>query len=160
MRKIIVPILFLLCVLSACSSVDCPLENTVYTVYNLYKSTEKTDTLSDTLTISTQRKDGTDSILINKDVNITTFSLPISYTQPEDILIFRVSGATVLTDTVKIAKTNIPHFESVDCSASYFHKITGVSHTRNAIDSITINNANVTYDATKETFHIYFKSNI
>lgn len=158
MRKI-VPIFLFMSILAACTSVDCPLENTVYTKYNIYDSKNVTDTLTDTLTISTKRSNGTDSVLINKDLNITSFSLPISFTQPEDFLIFTVAGKTkTSTDTVRIAKTNTPHFESVDCSPSYFHVITNVSHTKNAIDSIVVNNPNVTYDATKETFHIYFKS--
>jgi hypothetical protein len=102
---------------------------------------------------------GTDSILINKDVKVTTLSVPISYTQDADILYFQLKGNSSTTiDTVRVEKKNIPHFESVDCSASYFHNITNVSCTHHAIDSIVINNPNVTYDKTKQTFHLYFKS--
>ena len=103
---------------------------------------------------------GTDSILINKDVKVTSLSVPMSYTQDADILYFEIHKKTSTTiDTVKVEKTNIPHFESVDCSASYFHKITNVSCTHHAIDSIVINNPNVTYDKTKQTFHLYLKNN-
>ena len=159
MRKII-PFILFTCLLSACSSIDCPLENTIYTVYGLYKSTGKIDTLKDTLTISTTRMNGTDSILINKDVKVTSLSVPMSYTQDTDILYFETRKNSSRTiDTVKVEKTNIPHFESVDCSASYFHKITNVSCTHHAIDSIVINNPNVTYDKTKQTFHLYLKNN-
>lgn len=53
-------------------------------------------------------------------------------------------------------KGNYPHFESVDCGAAYFHKITEVKTTHNYIDSIVINNKEVNYDASKAHFYIYF----
>jgi len=61
-------------------------------------------------------------------------------------------------DTVWIKKENYPHFESVDCSAAFFHKITDVRSTHNGIDSITINKRDVNYDAKTEHFHIYLKA--
>lgn len=160
MRRII-PILFILLSLSACSSIDCPIKNTVYTVYNLYKSNGSVDTLADTITIYAQRMNGSDTILINKDVKIKTFSLPVSYTLPEDILFFNITdtAGNSKKDTLWIAKENTPHFESVDCSPNYFHTLTGIKYTRHAIDSVVIFNNNVTYDASKEHFHIYFKNN-
>ena len=122
-------------ILAACSSVDCPLNNTVYANYKLMG---KVTTLPDMLTISTTRQDGSDSILINR----------------QDTLYFQTN---TLIDTVWIEKTNHPHFESVDCGLNYFHTITGVSCTHNAIDSIVINKKEVTYDISQQHFYIYFK---
>lgn len=45
----------------------------------------KVDTLADTLTIFTNRVDGNDSVLINRSVKTTEFSLPISYAQNQDV---------------------------------------------------------------------------
>jgi hypothetical protein len=159
MRKII-PTLIFIFTLSACSSIDCPLNNTVYTVYDVLTAAGKADTLKDTLSISSRRYQNGDTLLLNLAVNTTKFELPVSYTQPEDILVFKITpkGSTTAYDTVTVQKDNIPHFESVDCSANYFHTIKGVTYTRHRIDSIVINNPNVTYDATKEHFHITFKS--
>lgn len=137
--------------IAACSSVDCPLNNTVYTKYKLMG---RVTTLPDTLTISTTRTNGTDSILLNQQVNTDSFSLPISYAQDEDVLYFKTNN---LLDTVWVGKTNEAHFESVDCGVNYFHTLTGVRFTRNAIDSIIINNKTVNYDASKTHFFIYFK---
>ena len=61
--------------MAACSTLDCPLNNTVYTKYRLAGNIT---TLTDTLTISTNRIEGTDSVLINKDVNVDSFILPMS----------------------------------------------------------------------------------
>lgn len=144
----------------SCSSIDCPMNSLVYTQYQLLDAVGRVDTLRDTLTISTTRTDGNDSVLINKDVNITSFSLPISYSQEQDIFYFELKdslGNMPLIDTVRVTKENLPHFESADCPPSFFHKITGVSSTNNAIDSIVVNYPDVNYDTSKKHFNIYFK---
>ena len=115
-------------------------------------------TLNDTLTISTTKQEGTDSVLINKDVKVDSFILPMSYHQPEDVFYFTVKNKYLqeYKDTVVVKKKDQPHFESVDCSPSFFHTITEVKTTHNLIDSIVINNKDVNYDASKAHFYIYF----
>lgn len=143
----------------ACSSIDCPVQNAVYTVYNIYGSDGTPITLGDTLTVTTTCSDGNDSVLLNRLTGASTFNLPISYNAPEDTLIFYVSGeGWEVSDSVLVAKDNYPHFESVDCNISFFHNIRGVRWTRNIIDSIAVNNQMVNYDLSKEHFHIYFRT--
>ena len=145
--------------LCACSSIDCPLQNTVRTLYVLKKPNAEPDTLKDTLSIYTLRADGTDTLLLNAGIKLSTLSLPIGYANPEDTLVFYFRNDTFLAlDTVWLRKDNYPHFESVDCNASFFHDITAVRSTHNAIDSIVINNPSVTYDPETEHFHLYLKS--
>lgn len=147
--------------ITACSSIDCPLNSLVYTQYQLRNAAGLVDTLYDTLTISTQRAiDGNDSVLVNRNVKTTEFSLPISYAHPQDVFFFEtIDTLTKATtyDTVTVTKEDRPHFESVDCSPAYFHTITGVSCTNNAIDSIVINYPDVNYDTSRKHFNIYFK---
>ena len=145
---------------ASCSLIDCPLNSLVYTQYQLMTAAGTADTLADTLTISTNRMDGSDSVLINKNVRTTEFSLPISYTQPQDVFYFELKDTlykTVVKDTVTVAKTDKMHFESADCSPSYYHKITSVGCTHNSIDSIVLINPDVNYDTSKKHFRIYFK---
>ena len=167
--------------LLACSSIDCPMNNTVSTKYGLYKSDGRIDTLRDTLTVITkQRIAGQDPVALNRSVNTTSMDLPISYQGDEDVLYFLRSfpyqyettvineeGIEVdtilnltayITDTVTVVKTNRKHFEAIDCTPSFFHTIRNDSYTRNGIDSIVINNPEVNYDASKEHFRVYFKS--
>ena len=115
--------------------------------------------LNDTLTISTPRAYGSDTILISNQINATNLLVPMSYVQDEDILYFTMIDtlSVIRRDTVTVKKTNEPHFESVDCSPSYFHKITGIRYTHNAIDSITISKSKVDYDTEVGNLHIYFK---
>lgn len=147
----------IVCFLAACSSIDCPLNNRVYTKYALRTPDGKTDTLKVEMTISTNRTDGSDSVLINKDTKVTEFSLPISNTQPRDsFFVELVSDVNTSLDTVVVSKKDRMHFESTDCAASYFHDITDVSTTHHAIDSVVIKKHNVDYDTSKNHFYIYF----
>lgn len=147
--------------IGACTSIDCPVQNRIYTVYNLLKADGTTDTLKvDTLTIKTKRADKSDTTLLNRATGITTFELDISYTLPEDTLYVTLLDTLGHTyrDTIYVKKENYPHFESVDCQAAFFHQLTGIRTTHHIIDSIMINNPNVNYDATNEHFHLYFKA--
>lgn len=147
---------FLILLLSACSSIDCPLNNQVAVVYKLMGDVSP---LADSLTITTIRFDQNDPVILNSVVNVDSFQLPISYNRPEDVLYFQRSNATgwSITDTVVIEKEDFPHFEAIDCNPSYFHEIKNVRYTRLGIDSIVINQPKVTYDATKSHLYVYFK---
>ena len=149
----------LLPLLCACSSIDCPVQTKVRTVYSVRNAvTQEADTLKDTLTVVTYRINKSDTALLRSSSGVLQFSLPIGYANPEDTLYFAFRNGTFRAiDTVWIKKENIPHFESVDCSAMFFHNITAIRSTHNAIDSITINNPSVTYDANAEHFYLYIK---
>lgn len=153
------PFFLLLLFLVSCSSIDCPVRNLVRSYYAVQGPGQKADTLRDTLNIISHRANGTDTLLLNSYINKTSFSLPVGYTNPEDTLFFCFSNTGFrVVDTVWIKKENIPHFESVDCSASFFHRITAVRMTHYAIDSININNPLVDYDPQKVHFYLYLKS--
>ena len=159
MRKVVVALLATLLV-CACSSIDCPVQNTVYSVYQLQTEDERVDTLRDTLFVFSRRSDGNDTLFFNAGIGLTSFALPVGYANPEDTLEFILVNRPnyIVSDTVFIKKENIPHFESVDCSASFFHRLTAVRSSHNAIDTLTINNDFVDYDAQKAHFYIRFKS--
>lgn len=162
MRRLLLSLSITSC-LAACSSIDCPVQNKVsvnYSVCQYDNGKEVADTLTDTLYIWTRRKDGTDTLLLNRGVNTRSFTLPVSYSHPEDVLIFATTNTNndMTLDTVWINKEDIPHFESVDCGARYFHNLTAVRSTHSAIDTIIINNPSVTYDETADHLHIHFKT--
>jgi hypothetical protein len=148
--------------LAACTSIDCPVQNLVYTQYAFKKADGSTDTLNtDTLWIKTTRVDGNDTLLLNAlcGTDATHFNLQISYTQPEDVfvtLLTDTSGCYYI-DTIRIKKENYPHFESVDCQAAYFHKLTDASVTHNAFDSISIHHSTVDYGISNYHFYLYLK---
>ena len=149
-------------IISSCSSIDCPVKNTVAVYYGIKHYDDKgelvADTLKDTLWVWTRRSDDNDTLL-NRLVDKASFSLPVSYQHPEDMLIFAIrdTSLTWTLDTVWLKKEDTPHFESVDCSAHYFHTITGVRCTHDGIDSIVINNPSVTYDDRIINLHVFLK---
>ena len=148
---------------TGCTSIDCPVQNTVYTVYHLMQADGDRDTMgTDTLWLWTTRADGTDTLLINRlcGATATSFSLPISYSQPEDrfCLLLMDTVGDYWVDTIRIKKESRPHFESVDCQASFFHTITAASATDEIVDSIVIKNPEVNYDASSPHFYLYLKS--
>lgn len=105
--------------------------------------------------------DGRDTVLINRDVDVKAFSLPISYAHPVDTFFFEMRDTatnSVFIDTLTVSKDNKMHFESVDCSASYFHTLTAASCTKHRIDSVKIINSEVNYDTSRKHFYIYFRS--
>ena len=141
MRKLLY--LMLVMLMAACSSIDCPVDNVVESRYAIMDSEGDKLTLSDSITVWSTRANGEDTI--------------------QDILYFSFDNTTVeddvttrfhRQDTVWVKKDDYPSFESVDCSAVFFHTLTGVRYTRNYIDSIVIKNPSVTYDP--NTVHFYF----
>ena len=140
----------------SCSSIDCPVKNVVATYYDIYDSDGLPLELKDTLTVWTKTKEGKDTILINRGIEIVGFSLPISQSHPEDELYFHFFSPDYdMTDTVWVQKEDYPHFESIECKADFFHKLTGVRYTKHAIDSLVIKYSNVDYDDTKIHFYLY-----
>ena len=103
---------------------------------------------------------GRDTLVFNRGVGLTSFSLPISYVNPCDTFYFGLKpqgdNTEWIIDRVLVNKTNTPRFESVDCQVAYFHTITSVETSHFFIDSIVINNPNVDYDTERKHFRIYF----
>lgn len=84
--------MMLVLMVASCTSLNCPLNNTTYTKYKLMGDVK---TLNATLTISTTKQEGEDSVLINKDENVDSFILPMSYHQPEDVFFLRFRMQTI-----------------------------------------------------------------
>ena len=157
--------LFLLSLIAvACSTIDCPVQNVVSVQYEIRDKAGNALALTDSLSVVTMRLDGeyvnittllnSDDVTLNKLIGKSSFSLPISYSHPDDILFFCFTDTVkTVVDTVWIEKEDIPHFESVDCSANFFHDITDVRYTQHAIDSLVLKNSHVDYD--KKTVHFY-----
>jgi len=144
-----------LCILSfiACDSADCSLNNNVFCTYGFYSDSISVS-LTDTLNIYAN---GTDSILLNQETEVSSADIPMSFWLDADTLIFEVCGQDYhLIDTVYVRKNNIPHFESPDCPSKMFHEITSVRCTNNFMDSVTISNPIVNFDAVENLqIHIH-----
>ena len=95
-----------------------------------------------------------DTILVNKAVGKSSISLPMSYYNSADTLIFTYASIS-RKDTIEVSHDNYTHIELPECGAHYFHTITSIDYTEAAIDHIEINNPTVNYDG-NENIRIYF----
>ena len=87
----------------------------------------------------------------------------MSHTLPCDTLLLHFTSETAqATDTIIVSKTNIPHFESLECGTSYFHEISNISlkPRKNPVDGLTtldsvrIVNTHINYDQVTN-LHLY-----
>jgi len=150
--------LLFLCVafVVSCSSIECPVDNMVVAVYEFCDEDGDPVVLEDTLTVSTKLRNGQDSVVLNKAVDVAGFSLPVSQDHPVDEFYFNFFGKDYdVTDTVWIEKEDIPHFESIECKATFFHQLKSVSFTEHILDSLAIKKAFVDYDYKTTHINIY-----
>lgn len=146
---------------AACSNIDCPLDNKVEVNCRFYDTaTGGGVQITDTITITAA---GTDSVLFNYGYDISELFLPLSYTRTVDTFVVNIMGRYAsAADTIFVAHTNEPHFQSVDCGMLMFHTIKDVawtthggSATLSRIDSVAVAHSNVNYDEA-ENLKIYF----
>lgn len=138
--------------LSACSNIDCPLDNVVSLQCNLYDaSTQSTLTLSDVLSVTPA---GHDTLLLNQATGIKSFLLPLKEAGTQDTLLLHFANAqgAVQVDTLFVNHTPQPHFESLDCPSSVFHTLNAVrvsaqgSANSAIVDSVSLVRPIVNYD--------------
>ena len=71
--------------------------------------------------------------------------------------VFTSKAGVTTVDTVTVTKTNISHFESVDCSPAFFHTLTAVSAKGTRVSQVEISNpVMLINDGTKEHILITF----
>lgn len=149
--------------LSSCTNIECPLDNVVVMTAHLYETeTGNPLTITDSLTVFTSPKD---SILLNRAQGIKKFAVPVRHGASCDTLLLRFSNIDqAASDTLFISKTDLPHFESIDCPATMFHYIKSVSWTSHrladfplTIDSVAVIRSKVDYDDV-ENIRIYLRS--
>lgn len=126
---------------------DCALDNIAYNRIKFYdideNGTEKEYSFPEALTVS-MMVNGRDSIVVNHITNAKELTLPMSYTSDCDTVILKFLDR--YNDTLYIYHSNTPIYQSMECGVIMHHTITGISHTTNFIDSLTINTANVNFD--------------
>lgn len=138
--------------LSACSNIDCPLDNVVSLQCNLYDaSTQSALTLSDVLSVTPA---GRDTLLLNQATGIKSFLLPLKEAGTQDTLLLHFANAqgAVQVDSLFVNHTPQPHFESLDCPSSVFHTLNAVrvsaqgSANSAIVDSVSLVRPIVNYD--------------
>lgn len=80
----------------------------------------------------------TDSVILNRENDVTTLTLPLRYTADSTELVFHYAAG--VTDTLVMRHNNTPYFLSMDCGYQMQHSVTSISYSRHRLDSIHISN--------------------
>ena len=149
-RHIAIPIVMPLVLLgmTACSSEDCPINNTVQGKMAFYNSLGDAISINGILSMSVVRPQG-DSVILNKMMNAADVTFPLSY---------EFNGNIVVYDTLYISHSNTPTLVSIDCGTAMFHTITAASSTHTLIDTLIINSPEVNYDE-RENIQVIYRTN-
>lgn len=134
---------------------DCALNNTSYNNMGFYTNEDGNDTpytFPTPLTVSLM-VNGEESVAVNHITDAHNVSLPMSYTQSIDTVVFHYENA--LTDSLYITHSNTPFYQSMECGTLMFHKIEDVRHTNVWIDATEVINQNVNFEG-HENIKIYF----
>ena len=128
-------------------------------VYSKYGETTQTKDYRDTVLVNqgyreTIREQRNDTVLLNKVLNASKISIPMSYFNSVDTLVFSY-GQISLKDTIRIFHDSYPHVELPECGTYRFHTLKSVEASDAAIDHIEISNAKVGYEG-HENVKIYF----
>ena len=130
--------------MSACDLLNCTQADVSLLKIEMYDASGNKVMLPDTLTITTC---GTDSVLVNRDLNTTEILLPLSYHAPSDTFILRYYGKYYsLQDTLFVEKTNDLYFESPDCPTVMMHTIQGAFCTDEFLSSVEVANKKVNFE--------------
>lgn len=147
--KIVLFLASILLLVSSCDLLDCTQGEISYLRISICDLQDNVVVLPDTLTITTS---GTDSVLINKDMNTSEILLPLSYHALVDTFVMHYSSDFfATTETLYVSKTNNIYFESPDCPTLMMHTILSASCTHNMFDSVKVVSDKINFE---ETTHL------
>ncbi len=91
---------------------------------------------------------GQDSIIYDNRDNVSQVELPLDSTLDSCAFIFRVTFLDdtkfFADDTLWFIYNRLPNLISMECGFTTFYKLSHVRHSRNLIDSVAIDDANIT----------------
>lgn len=129
---------------SACDLLNCTQADVSCLRIEIYDGSGNKAVLPDTLTV---RACGTDSVLVNRDLNANEILLPLSFHAPVDTFVLQHYGSGYsFADTLYVNKTNDLYFESPDCPTVMMHTILGISCTDVFVDSVKLVSKKVNFE--------------
>lgn len=114
----------------------------------------KADGSLDTIPFLTVTVMESDSVLVNKDTNVTRLSLPLSYRKGETHWVLHYSNEK--TDTIHLGHTNTPYFLNPDCGYQMRQELKDASSSRHYITQTEIKKAQILND-NEENLWIYLE---
>lgn len=137
--------------LTACEETNCIRNERSMVTFNLYQEGTLQAMAFDSLTVTAVN---TDSILINRDLKVSTFSLPMNFVGEQTTYILHYTKD--LRDTITLKHTNYEHFTSMDCGTAIYHHVNEASITKHVLDSLAIKNPEIT-ETDANHIHLFVK---
>ena len=81
-------------------------------------------------------------------------SVPLSYT---DQTAYVIHYTETMRDTIVLKHKNIPFVSDIECPALMLYEVEDMTYTTNALDSVKLVNARITYEEAIN-FHIYYRA--
>lgn len=95
-----------------------------------------------------------DTILVNKSNNRSSISVPMSYSNSADTLVFQYESI-LYCDTLIIEHSSRPYVEMPECGSYMFHNLKNISCTEAGIYKVELSNRTVNFEG-NENVKIYF----
>jgi len=96
---------------------------------------------------------GTDSVIINRDANVNSISLPLRYAEGSTTFVFAYIDS--IKDTITVVHENTPYFLNMDCGYQMKQVIISATCTTHGLDSIVIKNSKTDIYGT-ENLQLYY----
>ncbi len=77
------------------------------------------------------------------ETSVTKFSVPLNPAEETSVIVILLNG---IADTATISYTNFIHLVSPECGYTFYSTINSLNTTHNIIDSLIIENKNITVD--------------
>lgn len=82
-------------------------------------------------------------VVLVTETSVTKFSVPLNPAAETSVMVILLNG---IADTATISYTNFVHVVSPECGYTFYSVINGLNTTHNIIDSLIIENKNITVD--------------
>ena len=157
MKKLIFLLIFGLTLLYGCGGEpECPLNSTSLARFEFLDSkTHASVKLSSGVTVTgIATIDGVmeaDTVFNQAE---SYMSVPLSYTNQTAYVIHYTEA---MRDTIVLKHKNIPFVSDIECPALMFYEVEDMTYTTNALDSVKLVNARITYEEAIN-FHIYYRA--
>lgn len=164
--------------ITGCNESDCPLGSANELKFRFLSISDSTTMTIDTVTVTAL---GTDSVLVNKEINASYITLPLNSTQNETTYTFHFTvlvekpsdkpfvddesvehpAGTPVTvaerhqDNVTVRYTSEKKFTSMDCGLVYSYVLTDGEYTKNFIKAMAVTNFEIK-ESNEDNIFVFF----
>jgi hypothetical protein len=143
--------LFIVKIIVSCTPESCIGETISFANITFYKKATNRLTSPDSITVFGIGRDS--AKLYSSAKNLSIINLPLDASRDTCEFIMKID---LMTDTLKFIYSSYPHLISKVCGITFYHSLNSLITSRNAIDTIFIENKNITTFSNENIRIIYY----